>query len=88
MQGNKKGIKVYIVLFICGLTRAIHLEVFSDQTIQEFIHALKRLIARRERSKVIYSDNVKTTVAASKWIQKANKDEEMQDYLIKEMHFK
>ena len=48
MQGNKKGIKVYIVLFICGLTRAIHLEVFSDQTIQEFIHALKRLIARRE----------------------------------------
>ena len=46
--------------------------------------ALKRLIARRGRTTVIYSDNAKTFFAASKWIGKFNKDEKMKEYLIKE----
>ena len=46
--------------------------------------ALKRLIARRRRASVIYSDNAKTVVAASKWIGKINRDEKMQECLIKE----
>ena len=71
-------------LLTCSLSRAIHLEALTNQTTREFIHALKRLIARRGRSKVIYSDNAKTFVAASKWIEKINKDELMQEYLIKE----
>ena len=45
---------------------------------------MKRLIAKRGRSQVIYSDNAKTFVAASKWIKKINKDELIQEYLIKE----
>ena len=81
---GKKERKVYLLLFTCSLSRAIHLEVLPNQTTQEFIHALKRLIARRGRPKVIYSDNAKTFVAASKWIEKINKDELRQEYLIKE----
>ena len=46
--------------------------------------ALKRSITRRGRASVIYSDNPKTFVAASKWIGKINKDEKMHEYLIKE----
>ena len=46
--------------------------------------ALKRLIARKGRTSVIYSDNAKTFVEASKWIGKINRDEKMQDYLIKQ----
>ena len=46
--------------------------------------ALKRLIARRGRASVIYSDNAKTFVTASRWIGKTNKDEKMQEYLIRE----
>ena len=61
---GKKERKVYLLLFTCSLSRAIHLEVLPNQTTQEFIHALKRLIARRGRPKVIYSDNAKTFVAA------------------------
>ena len=72
-------------MFPCSLSRAIHLEVLPNQTTQQFIYALKLLIARRGRPKVIYSDNTKTFVAASKWIEKINKDELMQEYLIKEV---
>ena len=81
---REKGRKVYILIFSCSLSRAIHLEVLPNQTTQQFIYALKLLIARRGRPKVIYSDNTKTFVAASKWIEKINKDELMQEYSIKE----
>ena len=73
-----------LLLISCSLSRAIHLEVLSNQTIQEFIYALKRLITRKGRPKLIYSDNTKTYVAASKLIEKINKNKLMQEYLIKE----
>ena len=69
--------KMCLSLFTCSFSRAIHLEVVPNQTTQEFTHALKRLNARRGRPKVIYSDNVKNFVDASKLI---NKDESMQEY--------
>ena len=66
----------------CSLV--VYPELSRAQTTQEFTHALKRLVARRGRPKVIYSDNATTFVAASKLIEKINKDELMQKYLIKE----
>ena len=52
-------IKVYLLLFTSSLTRAVHLGILPNQTTQEFIQALKRIIARMDRPKVIYSDNAK-----------------------------
>ena len=72
------------MLFTCSLTRAVHLEILPNQTTQEFIQALKRLIARRGRPKVIYSDNAKTFEKASKWIKRVYKDEGMQEFLVTE----
>ena len=40
---KKKEGKAYILLFACSLTRAIHLELLSDQTTEEFIKSLKPL---------------------------------------------
>ena len=81
---TKKELKVYLLLFTCSLVRAIHLEILDNQTTFEFIQALKRLIARRGRPKIIYSDNAKTFQAAEKWIQRVNKDEKCQNYLIQQ----
>ena len=72
------------MLFTCSLTRAVHLEILPNQTTQEIIQALKRLIARRGRPKVIYSDNAKTFEKASKWIKRVYKDEGMQEFLVTE----
>ena len=80
---ENKQRKLYLLLFTCSLSTAIHLEVLPNQATQKFIYALKQLIARRGTPKVIYSDNTKSFVAASNWIEKINKDELMQ-YLIRE----
>lgn len=49
---NRKGRgakleKSYICIFVCFVTRAIHLELVSTLTAQEYILALKRFISRR-----------------------------------------
>ena len=81
---GKRDIKVYLLLFTCSLTRAVHLEILPNQTTQEFTQALKRLIAKRGKQKVIYSDNAETFGKASKWIKRVYKDEEMQEILVTE----
>ena len=45
---NRRDKKAYVLLFNCSLTRAINLELLTYQTTDEFIGALKRLIASRE----------------------------------------
>ena len=46
-EGGK--IEVYILLFACSLTRAIHVELLPNQTAEEVIRILKRFIERRVR---------------------------------------
>jgi hypothetical protein len=45
------------VLFICLATKAVHIELVSDLTMESFLAALHRFMARRGRSHNIYSDN-------------------------------
>jgi hypothetical protein len=78
---KKREGKSYIVLLACSLSRAIHLELLTDQTTDGFIHCLKRFIARRGRPSTIYSDNGKRFVAAAKWLIALMKDDKLQDYL-------
>ena len=75
-KGGKET-KVYILSFTRSLTRAIHLELLPSQSTQDFIMPLKRLITKRIRASITYSDNGKIFVAASKLMGKINKDEKM-----------
>lgn len=64
---NRKGrgcklIKVYICVFVCFSTKAVHLELVGDLTIESFLLTLRRFINRRGTPKHIYSDNGKTFV--------------------------
>lgn len=61
--------KGYICLFICMVTRAIHLEAVSDLTTEGFLAAFKRFIARRGHCHEIWSDNGTNFVGASKVLQ-------------------
>lgn len=59
---NRKGrgsklVKCYICLFVCFVTRAVHLELVSDLSTNAYLLALKRFIARRGKPAEIFSDN-------------------------------
>ena len=57
VKNNKVVRKVYLVLFTCPVTRAVHLELASDMTAIEFSLVFRRFISRRGMPAVMYSDN-------------------------------
>ena len=58
MKGTLKSTeKVYISLFVCFATKAIHLEIATNLTTEACIAALKRFVARRGVPAAIFSDN-------------------------------
>ncbi|XP_068713051.1 uncharacterized protein [Montipora foliosa] len=63
------GDKAYICLFTCAVTRAVHLELVCNMTVERFVLALRRLIARRGMCSFIWSDNARTFKAANKELQ-------------------
>ena len=74
--------KVWIALFTCYVTRAVHLDTVPDQSAVTFIRCLKRFIARRGLPKRLISDNGKTFKATSRYLDAVFKDGTMQDYLV------
>ena len=61
--------KVWICLYTCCVTRAVHLEVVPDLTTAAFLRSLKCFTARRGLPRRFVSDNGKTFKAASKTIK-------------------
>ena len=61
-----KSNKVWICLFTCCVTRAVHLELVLDLSAVTFIRCLKRFAARRGLPRKIVSDNAKTFKAPAK----------------------
>ncbi len=49
--------KAYLAFFICFSTKAVHIEVVSELTIEAFMFTFDRFIARRVLPLVMYSDN-------------------------------
>ena len=73
--------KVWICLYTCCVTRAIHLDVVPDLTTAAFIRSLKRFSSRRGLPHMFVSDNGKTFKAAVKTINAMLQHKEIQGYL-------
>ena len=73
--------KVWICLFTCFVTRAVHLDAVSDQSTLTFLRCLKRFAARRGLPRQFVSDNGKTFKAAAKYIQAIFKDSTVKENL-------
>ncbi len=50
---------------------------------EEFLATFKRFIARKGRSKKVYSGNAKTFAAGAKWLKRVMDDEKFNDFLAK-----
>ncbi|XP_068728837.1 uncharacterized protein [Montipora capricornis] len=57
--GESKMHKVYIALYTCSSTRAVHLDLVPSLDAQAFIRSLKRFFARRGVNQLFISDNAK-----------------------------
>ena len=75
--------KVYICLFTCGSTRAIHIELTLSLTTQAFIRCLRRFVARRGFPELIISDNAKTFKAAATQLTRIFNDPDVMSFLLK-----
>lgn len=67
---STRQFKVYVSVFVCFATKAIHLELVLDLTTEAFLNAFKRFIARRGRPADVYSDNGLNFVGADRELQR------------------
>ena len=67
-QDNRSS-KVYICLFTCASTRALHLEIAEDMTTKAFLGGFRRFISRRGIPESILSDNAKTFKVGAKTLK-------------------
>lgn len=70
--------KVYICLFTCASTRAVHLELCRSLSVQEFL----RFASRRGLPATLTSDNAKTFKSSSKEIRNFTRSNEVWRYLF------
>ena len=82
-------LEAYACIFLCFTTRAVHLEVVSDQTTEAFLAALKRFISRRGCPSLIQSDNGSNFQGArndliklQKMLQEANTSPAINSFLL------
>ena len=62
VQQDRDEVKVYICLFTCATTRAIHLEVVTDLSTETFLLAFRRFTSRKGLPQIVISDNASTYV--------------------------
>lgn len=66
--------KCWIAIFVCMVTRAVHIDIIADLSAAEFIACFERFINRRGHCNKLYSDNGTSFVGAYKEIKIAYKN--------------
>jgi hypothetical protein len=69
--------KVFVCLFTCASTRAVHLELTQGLSVQSFLMAIRRFASRRGLPSMLISENAKTFRSASKEIQALSRSQDV-----------
>ena len=62
--------KAHICLFTCATTRAVHLEVVTDLSVETFLLAFRRFSSCKSLPEVIMSDNASTYLSVAEELRK------------------
>jgi len=73
--------KVYICLFTCAVSRAVHLEIVEDLSEQEFLRAFIMFVSRRGLPEIVISDNASTFVASSTTLKALSRSDAIRNYM-------
>lgn len=77
---NQPDFKVYICLFTCAVSRAIHLEVVESLTAETFILAFRCFSTHHSLPKLMLSDNASTFECASGILKKMFREPKIVNY--------
>ncbi len=66
-------IKTYAVVFVCMVTKAVHLDLAASLSTTDFLATLERFVSRRGSPSVIYSDNGTNFLGAREEIRELQK---------------
>ncbi|XP_015431641.1 PREDICTED: uncharacterized protein LOC107187946 [Dufourea novaeangliae] len=66
---TKISTKAYICIFVCFVTKAIHIELATDLSTEAFLNCFRRFIARRGKCQRIFSDNATNFVGANRQLK-------------------
>ena len=80
VSDESENSKVWVTLYTCCVTRAIHLELVPDMTAQTFLRSFKRFTSRRGIPIQMVSDNGKTFVSAAQIIDNVLMSPEVQQH--------
>ena len=81
--------KVYICLFTCASTRAVHLEVAEDLSSETFLQLFRTFAARRSCPRIIISDNATNFVGTAPFITDIMNDPKVRQALTnRQCHWK
>ncbi|GFR30789.1 uncharacterized protein TNCT_243381 [Trichonephila clavata] len=70
---SKSGVRVvktYACIFVCFITKAVHLELVGYLSANSYVAVLKRFIARRGRPEELYSDCGTNFIGSSRELRK------------------
>ena len=65
VRDSGREVKVYVCLFTCAVTRAVHLEIVTDLSTETFLQAFRRFSSRKSLPRTMISDNASTYLAAA-----------------------
>ena len=82
-EGSFGESKVYVCLFTCACTRAVHLEVVTDLSEETFMLAFRRFAARRSLPRLVISDNASTYMSASNELRRLFESPTLKTALMK-----
>ena len=79
---NNGTSKIYIVVFTCPTSRAIHLEIAQSLSAESFLQALRRYVSRRGIPATILTDNAQYFKRTDKILKKLFSSKEVTNYLL------
>ena len=77
VKQNSEEVKVYLCLFTCATSRAVHLEVVTHLSTATFLLAFRRFTSRRSLPVVMMSDNASTYTSAADKLTRLFTSEEL-----------
>ena len=77
-KGNSS--KTYVCLFVCCVTRGLHLELVQNLTAYAFLNCFRRFCARRGTPRIINSDNAKTFQSSANLLRKFRADDRVREF--------